>query len=169
MAGVERYVGSGIDPTWLVPAVITVQQHGAKLFAETTDRFIRNPNFYSSKYPDAQARDADLYWLRCCTEKVTLITDLHPDASPSEVKAYHSKRGQECKGLPGGRPKKYPRGKYHSRATNSDLAKVATLREGGKSIREIARIFDRSSSTIQGWLRKSQVYEFPTQAQQTTP
>ena len=102
---VKKYVGSGFDPWWLAWAVEFAKKNGAKLFAETTNRFIRNPGYNSAKNPYAQARDADLQDLQWWTKGVTLVTDLDPNASAHDELSYHRKRGQKFKGNRGGRPK----------------------------------------------------------------
>ena len=97
---VVRRVGPGTDPCWLVAAVEKAKRCNAKLFAESTDRFIRHPAYHSKSNPDAQAREPDLQDLQVWTAGVTLVTDLHPDASPHEVRSYQRKRGQRLRGQP---------------------------------------------------------------------
>lgn len=99
------YVGPGYDPYWLALAAENAKHLGAKLFAESTDRFIRHPDYHSQKNPNAQARDCDLQDLGRWTSGVELVTDLPPDATPKEVRSYQRKRGQAAKGNKGGRPR----------------------------------------------------------------
>jgi hypothetical protein len=105
---VVQYVGSGTEPLWLFRGAEYAKRHGAKLFAETTDRFIRHPDYHSIANPNAQAGEPELQLLKRCTRGVTLVTDLDPNASPSKVQSYHRKRGQKFKESYGGRPHKQP-------------------------------------------------------------
>ncbi len=57
---VVQYVGSGTEPLWLFRVAEYAKRHGAKLFAETTDRFIRHPDYHSIANPDAQAGEPEL-------------------------------------------------------------------------------------------------------------
>ena len=95
---VETYVGSGRDAYWLIRPALKARERGAKLYAESTDRFIRHPDYHSKTYPDAQARDFELQELQTLTLGVPLLTDLHPDSSPSEVRGFQRRRGQAAKG-----------------------------------------------------------------------
>ena len=105
---VVRCVGSGTDPCWLVVAAEKARQCNAKLFAESTDRLVRHPAYHSKTNPNAQAREPDLQDLQLWTAGVTLVSDVHPDASPHDVRSYQRKRGQRLKGNRGGRPQKRP-------------------------------------------------------------
>ena len=131
---VVRCVGSGTDHFWLAPAVEKARRYNAKLFAESTDRLIRHPAYHSKRNPDAQAREPDLQDLQFCTKGVTLVTDLHPDASPQEVRSYQRKRGQRLKGKRGGRPRK--RKWKERRQALQPLAQE--LRDAGLSCQQIA-------------------------------
>ena len=102
---VVTFVGSGRDPFWLVRAARIARKNDAKIFAETTDRLIRSP-LYGKYDQDFQARDCDLQKVKLFTKRVTLITDLHPDACPGDSRSYEIKRGQKAKGNRGGRPPK---------------------------------------------------------------
>ncbi len=99
------YIGSGTDPYWLALPAEKAKKLGAKLFAESTDRFIRHAGYHSNENPDAQARDCELQDLSRWTQGVVLVTDCHPDATPRNVRSYQRKRGQYAKGRKGGRPK----------------------------------------------------------------
>ena len=106
---VEKFVSGeywpSSDPIWLHPIAIRAKEQNAKLFAESTDRFIRSPDYHSRENPDAQARITDLEDLARWTDGVTLVTDLHPDASPWQVRSYQRRRGQKYKDNFGGRPR----------------------------------------------------------------
>jgi hypothetical protein len=129
-----NYVGSGIDPYWLAKVVDKARLVGAKLLAETTDRFIRHPDYHSNSNPNAQARNVDLEDLKKWTEGVVLVTDLHPDALPREVRFYQQHRGQVAKHSKGGRP---VRREWKKRRMKF-IGKAKALRESGLSYRQIA-------------------------------
>jgi hypothetical protein len=156
---VKKYVGSGIDPDWLAWPAWFAKGNQAKLFAETTDRFIRHLRYHSKTNPDAQARDPDLQDLQLCTQGVTLVTDLHPDASPREARSYHRKRGQKFKGNHGGRP---PKRRWKKRR-QAWLQLAREMRDAGLSYRKIAdRLNARGDGlgkvchkTVYNWLKKS--------------
>jgi DNA invertase Pin-like site-specific DNA recombinase len=134
----------------LCEAVQYARKHGAKLVAESTDRFIRHPRYHSVCRPDAQARDVELDDLASWTQGVELVTFLNPETSPSEVRSYQSKRGQAEKQHRGGRPKmKHPGYKRRRRA--EQLAEALQLRDQGNSIREIASQIGVPKSTIGYW------------------
>jgi len=103
VVGVVRHIGSGCDPSWLFQAAQKAKLHGAKLFAESTDRLIRSRE-YNKKNQDAQARQTDLEDLKEWTLGIPLATDLDPSASPQAVRSYQRKRGQRLKESRGGRP-----------------------------------------------------------------
>jgi len=105
VVGVVGHVGSGTDPYWVGRAVAIAEKHEAKLYAETTDRFVRHPAYHSKDNPNAQARESELRDLAWWADGVVLTTDLDPNASPWESRSYQRKRGQRFKGNRGGRPK----------------------------------------------------------------
>jgi hypothetical protein len=158
VVGVIRYVGSGTDPICLVNAVDLAKKLGAVLLAESTDRFIRHPAYHSKENPNAQAREPDLEELQYWTQGVELYTDLHPDASPQEVRSYQRKRGQKYKGNKGGRPRK--RKWKKRRFARYEVARK--LREEGKSIRQITNMLNelddgfgkQSFKTTANWLKR---------------
>ncbi len=154
---VKKHVGSGTDPYWLAWAVWFAKQNGAKLFAETTDRFIRHPAYHSKHNPNLQARDIDLQDLQSWTNGVTLVTDLHPDASPETTRSYQRKRGQVCKCNRGGRPTK-PKWTQRRKAW---LPLAMKMRDAGLSYRQIADLLNArgdgyqnvSPMTVCNWLK----------------
>jgi DNA invertase Pin-like site-specific DNA recombinase len=141
------HVGSGVDKWSVLQAATEAREHGAKLVAESTDRFIRHEDYHSSKNPDAQARETDLEDLGYLTRGVTLSTLLHPDATPARVRSFQRKRGQWAKGHKGGRPlaKKKRREKL--------LPDVLRLHVTGKSCRAIAAMLGLPRSTVHRWSR----------------
>jgi hypothetical protein len=74
VVGVITHVGSGWEPYWLMRAAALAERHGAKLVAETTDRFIRNDLYHSRDRPNAQATEIELKRLRNETLGVLLST-----------------------------------------------------------------------------------------------
>jgi hypothetical protein len=156
---VVSHVGTGWDSCWLIYAANLAKLHDATLLAESTDRFVRSPLYHSAKMKDEQARRSDLEGLRFDTAGVRLMTHLHPDSEPRHVRSYQRKRGQQQKGNKGGRRKK-KRGKYFkSYKSNFALLKVKWMKIAGFSIREMAKHLERSSSTIQSWLRQVNRYK----------
>lgn len=102
--GVLKHCGPGYDPYWLNPLVCQVLREGGIILAETTCRFIRNERFHSRDRPRIQPTKSDLLKLQMETENVQLMTFLHPDATPSEIKSFQAKKGQREKGNKGGHP-----------------------------------------------------------------
>jgi len=150
---VIRHVGSGRNPYWLAKAVVIAKEHGAKLVAESTSRFIRHPGYHSVQNWTAQARDVDLEDLRWWTKGMTLVTLLNPDASPADERSYQSKRGQRAKGRKGGRPKQNEAG-YKKQRRISNLPKVYWMNVCGLSIRRIATMLQVPTMTVHGWIQR---------------
>lgn len=148
VVGVFDHEGSGFGAnswTLLHKAAAYAARHDAILFAETTPRLIRHPAFHTKLWPDAQARDADLQVL---PTNVVIATDLHPDASPKEVRAYDRRRGQQMKNRKGGRPKAPG---YKKRIRLRMKAKVIGLHPE-LSQREIAKQTGVPRATVQRWI-----------------
>ncbi len=103
---VVTHVGNGMEMDWLMAATWKAQRKRAKLVAESTDRFVRSQFYNSNVRPDAQATILQLGELRMWTQALPLVTLIHPDSSPSEVRSYQRKRGQRLKDRKGGRPPK---------------------------------------------------------------
>lgn len=93
VVGVVHFEGSGFYPYWLARAAAIAERHDATLLAESTDRFVRNPGYHSNDYPDAQARITELQDLKQSADGRPLMTLLHPNAPPSEVRSLQTKRG----------------------------------------------------------------------------
>ena len=104
IVGVVCVEAAGFDPCWIRPAVIIARQHGAIIVAESTDRFVRHPAFHSKKAWRLQARECDLQELALFADGVTLVTILHPNALPEEVRQHQTNRGLKSKNKRGGRP-----------------------------------------------------------------
>jgi hypothetical protein len=142
----SRYVGS--LPIELRQAARRSKRDGRKLLAEWRDRFIRPP------IDEDQERitRAALEELRAHTLGAELVTLVRPNATSKEVRANRTKRGHWAKGRKGGRP----RTKYRPRFSEQDLVRVQRLRERGWSYARIAKRFNRSKSTIQGWVERTE-------------
>ncbi len=152
---VVRHVGSGFYPFWVARAAAISKQHGATLLAESTDRFIRHPGYHSNDFADAQAREVELLELERDADGVRLMTHLHPDATPREVRSYQSKRGQREKGRMGGRPINRTPG-YKKKRQQEKIGLVLWLHRRGWSIRRIAaeRMVGVPKSTVSEWIQK---------------
>lgn len=152
VVGVVRHVGSGFYPFWVGRAATIAKPLGAKILAESTDRLIRHPGYHSNNYPDAQAREGELQELQRDADGVPLMTHLHPDATPEEVRSYQRKRGQREKKRHGGRPKLKRTGQK-KRSREIWIGRVRQLRiRYGKSLREIATQTGKPLTTIKRWL-----------------
>ncbi len=151
VVGVVRHVGRGDRPwLWLLEAAVTANEHGAKLVAESTSRFIRHPEYHSSQRPQLQPRAADLEWLRFCTQGVTLTTVLHPDSSWTQERAHQAARGQRRKKDKGGRPRK-AKPAYKKRRRLELLPEVKRLKLQGLSNREIGRRLGTDEKNVRRW------------------
>jgi DNA invertase Pin-like site-specific DNA recombinase len=152
VVSVQRKVASGKDSIWLAPAVGKAQEYGAKILAETTDRLKRHQDYHSVKCPDARITEWDLQMLALETEGVRMVTLLHPDATPKEVRSYQRKRGQAQKGKKGGRPKVTPPGEMVARRKRHK-EEIIKLNAAGHGSREIARRLNVPESTVRRWVR----------------
>jgi DNA invertase Pin-like site-specific DNA recombinase len=156
VAEVFPHVGPGWDTEALTAALATCRKRGIRvLLAETTDRFLRHPEYHSSENPDAQPTEEQFRQLarNAAHYGVTLLTHLHPDASPAEVRSYQSTRGQRAKGKAGGRPKRKVPGAKKQRREQLGLSKTFWLVGVGYSRREVAEITGVPPSTVTGWVR----------------
>ena len=153
MVGIRRYVGSGFDPCWVGRAVKKARYLGATiLLAETTDRLIRHREYHSVKNPDAQATEEQLQELAGYAGGMILMTHLHPEASPREVRGYQSKRGQREKGRKGGRPKKRRYGPRYDTWPKALRSELKHLRANEVPFRDMEAETGIPKSTIQRYL-----------------
>jgi hypothetical protein len=150
---VVKHEGSGCELFRLTKAAQIAAKYGAKLVAESTDRFIRHPGYHSKEYPDLQARDVDLKELPLWTDGVKLVTILDPEATPAEVRSYQSKRGQKLKNNRGGRPR-VNKPDYKKRRRFEKLSRVIRLWECGTSYRKIEELTGVPKSTAKDWILK---------------
>jgi hypothetical protein len=159
VVGTVNHEGSGCDPSWLSQAATMAKKHGAKLLAETTDRLVRNPLYHSAERPNLQARESDLQDLHYWTCGVSLLTDLPPNASPSDVRGYQRRRGQAMKGNRGGRPLNR---KWKARRL-ARIVLAQEMRRDGLSLRGIAQALndsgdgfdDVTTMTVYNWLHRA--------------
>lgn len=154
VAGVYRWIGSGFDPFWIPAAVMRARSVGAvAIFAETTDRFIRNEHYHSVKQPNLQATDRQLDEVAQLADGMPLMTVLDPDATPGEVRSFHTKRGQTQKNRTGGRPA-VKRAGYKKQTRWANLVDVRRAKRSGMSVREISERLGLKKSTVQDWLHR---------------
>lgn len=115
---------------------------GAKLLADSVDRYIRNEHFNSETNWEVQPTVAEF---RCLAEE-TLGLELHsclsPDATPREVRSHQTRRGQKAKGKRGGRPL----------SRKGKLERAKQLSAEGQTNAEIARLLGVHRSTVGRWL-----------------
>jgi len=147
VVGVVAKAISGFDPWWLARAAVLAKKHNAVIVAESTDRFIRHPGYHSCRWPDAQARPGDLQDLQQVTDGVRLMTFLHPDATPEEIKSHATKRGMHTKQKMGGNPG------YKKQRRMELLPEVIKLHRRGKSTRQIAVRIGVPQPTVFRWIQ----------------
>jgi hypothetical protein len=163
-----EYVGSGFDPFWVYEAAQQAKAAGASLLlAETTDRLVRHHLYHSVLRPDAQANSRQLRELLEAADGMPLMTHLHTDASPNEIKSYQVKRGQKYKASKGGRPKNGTPGLLKRRRDEMQR-RVLWLHECGWSIRWIAAKRNVPKSTVQRWIQAAGVRFFKNGTPQNT-
>ena len=167
-SGFDRYVDfdsdSDFGPDWFGESdwlreatALAIHRDAKYLLAETTCRFVRHPEYHSELNPDAQARTRDLVALRSRIYGVIPMTQLHPDASPREVRSCQTKRGMQQSKKQPGRPRMKPeklRGSYGPRATDAELSKLQPLLDAGYSGRESAQVLGRPHTTVCGWMKR---------------
>jgi hypothetical protein len=144
---------SGTDPAWIAPVAAKAKAIGATLVFESTDRAIRHPDYHSKKRPNKQARETDLEELAFYTLGVPLVTILHPDVTPTTVRSYQRKRGQQQKGRCGGRPRSTKPGDKKRRREEL-LSTVLEMHEFGSTVTDICRETKLPRMTVSDWIRK---------------
>lgn len=150
---VVTHVGPGWDPWWLARAAAIAAEYGAVLVADSTDRFIRSPA-YGGTAQNFQARPTDLEELSYWTEGVPLMTLLHPDATPAEVRAHQRRRGQWASGNKGGRPAAHAAG-YKKQQREELLPRVVELHHAGLSGRQISADTGVPEATVRRWISEA--------------
>lgn len=148
-----RYIGQRYSPKWFKRALRKLDGFGADwLVAETSCRFARTRLYDCKKNPDAQA-EPKLFRALQRLSGDRLMTHLNPDATNSQIRSYQRRRGQQFKGKFGGRPLKIRYGPRYLKSPEA-VDQVMRLRDQGVPWRRIAKIVDRSQSTIRGWYFK---------------
>ncbi len=87
VVGTHTEVASGADPIWLVPVLDEIRRLNAIAVFESTGRAIRHPA-YDKEQQWPQARDIELNEVASYANGLTLMTWLHPNATPKEVRSY---------------------------------------------------------------------------------
>ncbi len=157
LVGIVLHTGHGADPGWLAPAANPARLRGALLLAESTDRFIRSPDYHSADSPDAQAGEEDLARLAAVTRGCRLMTLLDPGAPPTEVRSYQRQRGQERKARRGGRGNRAVGAAACSpgatkRRRKTWLRHVLSMYRAGASYGEVSRGTGISKMTCHNWV-----------------
>lgn len=153
VVGVLAYTGSGFD-SWTGATAVRAKRLGADvILAETTDRFVRNRSYHSKKRPMLQATERELAQLARDADGVPLMAHLHPDATPGEVRSYHTKRGQRYKGRKGGRPAAERPG-YKKQRFNQCEERAFELYQFHYSLDSIAERLGVSRSTVWDWIQR---------------
>jgi hypothetical protein len=143
---VVTHIGSGkqISDT-LLHAISVASDHGAALIAESVDRFVRHPDYHSSLNPDAQAGGPELKRLASAASGVSLVTVLHPDTPPNEVRSFQRRRGQHAKQQTGGGDRTPGFRKRH----------VLRLNEAGMRAMEIVSETRYPKTSVCRWLNEA--------------
>lgn len=123
------------------------------IVAPSADRFLRNRNFNTKTNPDVLPTEAEFEKLKKLTRNVPLVTLLHPDMPPMEVRSWQTKWGQKVKGNNGGRPIQKRPG-YKKMRRDKKLPTVLKLLKRGKNPTEIAKKVRVARSTISDWIEK---------------
>jgi hypothetical protein len=142
---------------WLPKVVRKAKAAGAKwMLAEMTDRLVRNRHFEFNKSPrnDYQASDDQLQALIAAAGGMPLVTYLHPDTPPEEVRTYRSFHGQESSGNKGGYPSHKSSG-YKKRLKDRVMPEVLRLASSGLSPREIESRTKVDHCTAWRWIKAS--------------
>jgi DNA invertase Pin-like site-specific DNA recombinase len=146
---VNHSTGSSWKLSTLIAAAEKASRRGRTLVAESTDRFIRPPDFHAKRRWNAQANGDDLSWL-IYSVPAELATLSHPDEPPARVRSRQTKRGQSEKGRKGGRPTK----PGHKKRRRQRLRPIALkLHREGYSYRRIASRLRVPFSTISRWIQ----------------
>jgi len=146
------------DDRWaLVKAVKKARKYIRKgkpvvIVTTSSDRFLRN-EYFTTNGPDVLPTKAEFEKLKKLTRNVPLVTLLHPDMPPMEVRSWQTKWGQKTKGNKGGRPKVNKPG-YKKKQRLEKLPRVLRLRKKGASWRDINALTGVAKTTATDWVRK---------------
>jgi hypothetical protein len=166
VAGVLSHIGPGWNCFWLIEAFAKARDMGIKKFlAETPCRYVRSREFHSMNNPDAQAGPQEWKILQeiAGLYGITLMTHIHPDSSPQEIREYHQQRGREEKRRVEGRKMG---GKDHKKVKRQKRgylvrAKAERLWTEGWSMNRIAAELGVTKSHVQYWVRLLPRHSFP--------
>lgn len=140
------------DQEALASAFARARSLGACVLAESTDRYLRHPDYKDTKtlWPTADQFEG----LLARAAGVLLATVIDPNAPHEEVRQYQQKRGLLYK-----RPHRYQPRHHEARA----MAQLrAALRAGVTAKRAVARLCNRPESTVRGWIAEwEDLYEMP--------
>jgi predicted site-specific integrase-resolvase len=151
------------NQTALEWAILKAKAAGAFVVAESVDRFRRCWR-YRKTDKMLPLNVFEMKQLMAEADGVQLVTLLHPDTPPNEVRRYQTKRGQAGKGNYGGRPvtKLSPRERRIAQ-----MPEALNLRKAGRSWREIAHQLKVPCTTIRDWVkRRENPHTFPPTANQ---
>jgi hypothetical protein len=133
---------------YLAEAVALAKKHGAIIVAESVGRYVRNRNFHRKSMAPTVA---DIEALMEFVDGVKLATINHPDEKVEFVRGYESSRGQEAKGMRGGRPRKKRPG-YVKKRGEEKLPRVRFLAWLGESFRSIQQQTGVNFNTARRWI-----------------
>lgn len=125
----------------------------AVILATSTDRFLRNADHDTKYNRYVLPTEAEFEQLRKLTRNVPLVTYLHPDMPPDDVRRRESEWGQWARGNKGGRPAKKRKG-WTIKRREKKLPRVRRLLNRGKNVTEIARKLRVARSTVDDWVEK---------------
>lgn len=155
--GCYREISSGWvlngDRERLVIAARKARKYGAVILAPSTDRFLRSRSFNTQTNPDVLPTEGEFEELKKLTCGVPLVTLLHPDMPPMEVRGYQTRWGQKAKGNKGGRPKINKPG-YKKQRRLEKLLRVLRLHNRGATLGDIMALTDTPKSTVRYWIFK---------------
>jgi DNA invertase Pin-like site-specific DNA recombinase len=145
--------GCNVDRPGLKNAIAWAKaKPGRILVAETTDRWLRHPEFGRSNLK-ALPTEAQFEELLELADGVLLATLWHPDLPPGKVRSRQIKRGHSEKGNRGGRPRtETPGDKKRWREKKLPLVLYWHKREGSR--REIAAATGVPFNTVARWIRQ---------------
>lgn len=118
-------------------------EFGAFVLAESTSRLLRPADFHPWDREGMTPSVRQFCELTRLFHQVELVTALHPDALPADVKRHES---QTRAGFAGRKRT------YLPRVSEEDKELARRMHADGKSLGEIANHFERLKSTVQYWL-----------------
>lgn len=138
--------------TAFIEAVQKAKETNAVIVTTSSDRYLRNRD-YKTTTPDILPTKDEYEQLKKLTGDVPLLTLLHPDMPPMEVRSYQSKWGQKTKRNKGGRPRKKISG-YKKLERVEKLPTVLRLHKKGWKVSKIAFKTGLKQDRIRAWIDK---------------